>query len=48
MKTLFKESIFTAAEDKSPVCDSTNVSVQVHLSEHATAPAELPAMLKVT
>ena len=35
-------------EDKSPICDSTNILVHVHLSEHATEPAELPAMLKVT
>ena len=48
MKTSFKEPIFTDAEGKSPVCDSTNFSVSVRLSEYGTVPAELPAMWKVT
>ena len=51
LKTIFKEPIFTAVKGKNPVCDATNISVHVHLSEHTTAPFELPqppaaAMLK--
>ena len=42
LKTIFKELIFTVVEGKSPVCDSTNVSVHVHLLEHTTVPVELP------
>ena len=42
LKTIFKEPIFISVESKSPVCYSTNISVHVHLSEHTTAPVELP------
>ena len=49
MKTIFKELIFTVVEGKNPaVCDSTDISVHVHLWDHAAERAELPAMLKVT
>ena len=48
LKTIFKEPIFTAVEGKSLVCDSTNISVHVDLSEHATETSgAATAMLKV-
>ena len=40
LKRIFKKLIFTAVECKNPVCDSTNISAHVHLSEHTT-PVEL-------
>ena len=39
---------FHICQGKSPVCDSTNILVHVHLSENAIEPAELPTLLKVT
>ena len=34
MKRIFKKPIFTAVEGKGTVCNSRNISVHVHLSEH--------------